>query len=475
MLNRRLPILIAAILAGCFYVFLSKRDKSQKINTELAHALDKDNIIPVAILGSGPAGQSAAIYSARLGFKTLVVEGDKAGGQLTGTSYVENWPGEKKILGATLMQNLKEQNLGLGVAFLADTITKVNFKVWPFELYTADGAKINALSVIIATGSSPRILKIPGETEYWGKGVTTCAICDAPFYKGKPVVVIGGGDSAIEEALQLAPHASQITMLVRKESFRASQSMRDRLKTVNNITVLYNKELTKVIGDSHVNAVEILDNKTKQVTTMPISGVFLAIGHEPNTKLFKDQLDFDKSGYIKVSGRSQKTSVPGVFAAGDVEDYVYMQAGVASGAGIKAALDAGSFLHKIGFTPEVAAKIKYFDSMETGPSRVISISQPDEFEKEVSNSKIPVILDFWAKHCPSCIHMLPSFESLSKKFYGKMKFVKIDTDKSEELVKKLYVLKVPSFIVYKNGQIAARYHDFMDKSQMTDFVTKFID
>lgn len=467
-------ISISILLGFIFLYFYKKSDK--KLKFDLSQVYNKDNIVPVVILGSGPAGLSAGIYSSRLGFKTLLIEGSKPGGQLTETSFVENWPGEIKILGNVLIDKLKQHDRALAVDFLQETITKVNFSKWPFELITSDGIKINALSVIIATGSSPRILNISGEKEYWGKGVTTCAVCDAPFYKGKKVIVIGGGDSAAEQVLQLSPYVSHINMLVRGNSLRASKAMQDRIKDLKNLTIEYNKELIKIDGNNeHVTSAEILDNKTKSINNIQIDGIFLAIGHTPNTAIFKNQLQMDNSGYIKLKGRSQKTSIPGIFAAGDVEDFVYMQAGVASGSGIKAALDASSFLHKIGFNSDIDLKIKnkYFESKHAGPSQIINITTYKELEKLFSQRK-PIILDFWATHCPSCIHMLPTFESLSKKFGDKMIFVKVDIDKSPELAQKLYVVKVPTFIVFKNGQIAGRYHDFMDKTQMSEFIQKFI-
>ena len=192
--------------------------------------------------------------------------------------------------------------------------------------------------------------------------------------------------------------------------------MQSRIKEINNLTIVYNNQLQKIIGDgTHVTSVDILNNKTNNVSTIVIDGVFLAIGHEPNTNIFKGFISMDKIGYINVS---QKTSVAGVFAAGDVEDHVYMQAGVAAGAGIKAALDAGVFLHNINFTSTIAEKLKnkFFDVKSTQPSQVINIKNLEEFKTEVEQSNIPVILDFWAVYCPTCMHMLPSFESLSKKY-----------------------------------------------------------
>ena len=202
---------------------------SEKSRYDLTKLEGKENVYPMVIIGSGPAGLSAGLYGARAKKKTLVIEGNKPGGLLTETSYVENWPGFKAILGKDLMKELKEQAAHFGASFLEDTVEKVNFSQWPFEINTEDGKTIYAMTVIIATGASPSPLNVPGEKEFWGKGVTTCAICDAPFYDDKSVVVVGGGDSAVAEAIQLAAYASKITILVRKDKMRAAATNQDLL------------------------------------------------------------------------------------------------------------------------------------------------------------------------------------------------------------------------------------------------------
>ena len=254
--------------------------------------------------------------------------------------------------------------MALGVKFVADTIETINTSTWPFELITGDGDKLKALSVIIATGATPKRLNIVGEQQYWSKGVSACAICDAPFYKDRDVIVVGGGDSAMEEALQLSSYAKSVTVFVRKDKARASNSMQKRAREVTNINIEFNKEVTKVLGDGQsVTSVQVKDNKLNKVESRAIDGLFLAIGYDPNTNLVKDKLDLDKSGYIKVSGRTQKSSIDGIFSAGEVDDNIYRQACIACAEGNKAALDADRFLQDIGVNSDLLNKLanKFYD------------------------------------------------------------------------------------------------------------------
>ena len=306
----------------------------------------------------GPAGLSAAVYGGRAGFNVLVFEGSMPGGLLTQTTMVENWPGNIEIMGPEVIKNLKAQATKWGAKFSLDLVEKVDFTQWPFKLETADGHVIYALSVILATGATPRYLGIPGEKEFWGRGVTTCAVCDAPFYKGEDVVVVGGGDSAAEEAMQLAPYAKNITVLVRADKMRASVAMQNRLKEFSHIKVRYNVQIKEVLGnDVQVTGITLLNNKDNTTEHMPISGVFLAVGHIPNTVFLKDAIKLEPSGHIHLPDRTQQTTVKGVFAAGDVADDRYRQAGVSAGHGISAALDATFFLNEIGFKEEHQAEI----------------------------------------------------------------------------------------------------------------------
>lgn len=435
---------------------------------------DKENIIPVVVVGSGPAGLSAALYGARSGFHTVVFEGPKPGGQLMGTSFVENWPGLPKKMGPELISSLKAQGQEFGVVVVNDGIKSIDTKQWPYVLTTENGATLHALTVILATGASARMLGVPGEQEYfgWDKGVSTCAICDAPFYKGKEVYVVGGGDSAAEEAMQLAPYARKITVLVRGKAMRASAVMQDRLKTYPNVTVQYNSAITAYKGDGkRMTEVEMMvDGKPTKAT---LDGVFLAVGHDPNSSVAKGIVAMDDAGFILLKGRSQATSVPGIYAAGDVSDHKYRQAGIASGDGIKAGLDAVEFLRMVGFNDAASQKVEgnLFDA-EGGPGRqaLTPLKSMADFEKEVAASNLPILLDFYTESCPTCMQLLPTLEILAGEFAGKMKFFKVDLMEVQEFQAKYKIVGVPTVLVLKEGVDVARMQKPMPLKEMRTFL-----
>lgn len=438
---------------------------------------EKENVVPIVIIGSGPAGLSAAIYGARANRDTLVIEGSEPGGLLTKTTKVENWPGEVSIQGPEIVKKMREHAAHLGVNFLADTVENVDFTQWPFVITTDDGLTIHALTVIIATGANPRKLDIPGEDL---SGVSSCAVCDAPFFKNEDVVVVGGGDSAVEEAIQLATAGVQsVTVLVRGPQMRAAASMQERLKDYENIQVQYNVQPIQVIGDGDkVTGLKVIDAKTKAESEIVTGGVFLAVGHIPSTQLFQGKIDLDAGGYIQLRGRSQETSVEGVFAAGDVEDHVYRQARVAEGSGVKAALDAEGFLQKIGFTTGIGRKLAS-NSFKAGPKRsgagaIHILESLDEFNALIEAHEGIVILDFYTDTCPSCLHMLPAFESLASEYMDTVAFAKVDAEKATDVVTKFYVAKVPCLLVFSQGKLVGRYNQMMDKKELRQFVDGFL-
>ena len=454
---------------------LSSCRPSLKIDMNIVKKVE--NAMPIVIIGSGPAALSAGIYGARGGADTLVIRGDKPGGALTETSYIENWPGRTKIMGPQLMTELHEQAKSFGVSFLNDTVDNVDFSSWPFTVHTEGGKTINALTVIIATGSTPRTLGIPGEQQYWGKGVTTCAICDAPFHKDHDVVVIGGGDSAAEEAMQLAPYAKNVIILVRKDQMRAAASMQARLTEYPNISITYNVEVKKITGDGQeVSHIELHNNKTNKTEQMAVKGVFLAIGHEPNTVLFEHALKTNKEGYLKVIGRTQQTSIPGVYAAGDIQDDRYRQAGVAAGHGIAAALDAGKFLQEHGYSPQVARGLasNLFNPTADETKQIELLANNQEFADAIEKADGPVVLDFYAEYCPSCMRMLPDLETVAYQFGDQVTFYKVDLDQSKELAERFQVKSIPALLVFSDGQLVGRYNEAMNKKELHTFVKRFV-
>ena len=303
------------------------------------------------IIGSGPAGYTAAIYAARADLSPIIYTGLEPGGQLTTTTEVDNFPGYPNgVDGPTMMNELKEQAERFGTKVEIDFISKVDFsneKGGIHKLYTQNGDEIKSKTVIISTGASAKYLGLESEQRLIGGGVSACAVCDGFFYKNQNVAIVGGGDTAIEEATYLAKICTKVTMLVRKDHFRASKAMQNRLANFDNIDVLFNHEIEEVVGENVVEAIKIKNNINKEASEVKITGLFIAIGHTPNTDIFKGSVEMDDSGYILTDKISTKTNVPGVFAAGDVQDKDYRQAITAAGTGCMAALDAERYLQEI--------------------------------------------------------------------------------------------------------------------------------
>jgi thioredoxin reductase (NADPH) len=299
----------------------------------------------VIVIGGGPAGYTAALYTARANLSPLVIEGFNWGGQLMITSDVENYPGYADgVMGPAMMQDFRRQAERFGAEFLTDDVTSVDLSSRPFKVSVGNDEYL-ADSVIVATGASARQLGLESETRLQGRGVSYCATCDASFFREKVVVVVGGGDSAMEEATFISRFASKVYLVHRREEFRASPIMVDRARADEKIEFVLNKEPTEVLGDTKVTGIRLRDTVTGEERELEADGFFVAIGHDPNTALFLDQLDHEPgTGYLVTAGKSTATNIPGVFAAGDVQDHVYRQAVTAAGSGCAAALDAERFL-----------------------------------------------------------------------------------------------------------------------------------
>ncbi len=304
------------------------------------------SIYDVVVIGSGPAGLTAALYASRANLNVIVLEGLQPGGQLTITTEVENFPGfEHGVQGPEMMDIFRRQAQKFGAKTVYEIATKVDFSERPFSITTDSGNEYKSKSVIIATGASARLLEIPSEKVYWGAGISACATCDGFFYRGKKVFVVGGGDTALEEANYLTHFATSVTVVHRRQEFRASKIMVDRAKANPKINFLLDSVIDEFLGEENNNiksltGVNVKNVQTGEITYHAVDGVFIAIGHTPNTKLFDGAINTDESGYILTEGKSTYTNIPGVFACGDVQDSTYRQAVSAAGSGCSAAIDA---------------------------------------------------------------------------------------------------------------------------------------
>ncbi|MNU22735.1 Thioredoxin reductase [compost metagenome] len=307
-------------------------------------------LIDCLIIGSGPAGYTAAIYASRANLKPVLYSGLQPGGQLTITTDVENYPGYPEgIMGPQMMKDFENQARRMGADLRWGMISKVDLSVRPFRVEVDESSWIEANSIIIATGASAKWLGLESEQRLNGYGVSACAVCDGFFFKDKEVAIVGAGDTACEEALYLSKICSKVHMFIRKEEMRASKVMQDRVLKTSNIEVYWNTETDEILGEKKVEAVRVLNNKTNEKTEIPLSAFFVAIGHQPNSDLFAGAIDMDDQGYIMTTPGTSKTNIQGVFACGDVQDKMYRQAVTAAGSGCMAALDAerylGEFVH----------------------------------------------------------------------------------------------------------------------------------
>ena len=422
------------------------------------HEIVQENEYNVVILGGGIGALTSGIYLSRAGYKPLIIEGDLPGGLITQSHSVENWPGEIQITGNDLVNKIKDQAIKNGCTILSNEVIDVDFSKKPIsitlkDLYSNKTQKIKTSSCIIAMGTSSNYLNVKGEKDYWGRGVSNCAVCDGSFYKDKKVAIVGGGDAAVVEANYLSNLAKEVYIIVRKDKMRAKD--KEKIKALGqrkNIKIIYNTNVTAINGDDiNVTSVDVLDSKNRKSYKMPIDGLFLAIGSTPNSKVFQSKIKLDNSGYIKVfDGLS--TSVGGVYAIGDIIDPIYKQAITAAGDGAKAAISCQKYLEENSNQSQQNSVKLASDSSEVFSSRVVEITSLKEFEKELRSSNIPVIVDFYASWCRPCQRIAPLLENGAKSLSGKVKILKVNVDKLRELSSKYQIRSMPTIIVFDREQ-----------------------
>jgi len=430
------------------------------------YAAPKEEVYPVVVLGGGIAALTSSLYLGRADLNPVVIEGKNPGGLLTQSHSVQNWPGEMEIEGLLLTEKMREQAEANGVRFLGEEVTKVDFSKRPFVIETrsVEGGsphKILAHTCIIAMGTEPNFLHIPGETGpngYWGRGVTNCAICDGNLYRGKSVVVVGGGDAAVLEALYLSNIAKEVTIFVRKDKLKATEQKRvEALLAKPNVKILYNTRLLEIRGNGR-NVTSVISKSEKGGSKeMPMDGVFLAIGSQPNSALFSEMLELDAQGYI-VLRKGQQTSVDGVYAVGDIVDPVYKQAISAAGDGAKAALQAQQYISdRIDGLVSMQKKEAPPKKIASSIGEVIEIRSMEQFKKEIAESDVLVLVDFYATWCGPCKRVAPVLDSSAQKLQGKVKFLKVNVDKCHGLSENYNIRSMPTALLFdKDGEIMDR-------------------
>jgi thioredoxin reductase (NADPH) len=456
---------ILKIISSVFLFFCSVSFANS--NNLKSHEITKEDTYSVVILGGGVGGLSSGLYLARAGYSPLIIEGQIPGGLITQSHMVENWPGEEKISGIRLAKKLKNQAEKNGCIIVAKEVIDVDFSKKPFvitirDVFDKDNIeKIYAKSCIIAMGTSSNFLGIKGEEDYWGRGVSNCAVCDGALYKDKNVAIIGGGDAAILEASYLCKLANRVSIIVRKNYLRASDKAKiNALGKKSNVKVFYNTKVVSINGSKEsIKSITVYDNMKKKHYDMDIDGVFLAIGSKPNTEIFKGKLNLDSSGYIIVNSDKQ-TSIEGVYAVGDIIDPEYKQAITASAAGAVAAtacqkkLDENQLIVKNKSSrSRIRPRIRQA-STERFSSDVIEITDLKQFEDEINTNDMPVLVDFYASWCAPCKRIAPLLESKAKSLKDKVKILKVNVQKNKEIASKYQITAMPTVIAFdKDGKM----------------------
>ena len=445
----------------------------------------------LVIIGSGPAGYTAAIYAGRANLKPLMFEGFQVGGlpggQLMTTTEVENFPGfPEGITGPQLMDRMKAQAMRWGAELHMEDVTSVDLSQRPFVI-KSDDREVLANSIVIATGATARRLGLPCEGQFWSRGISACAICDGatPLFRGATLVVIGGGDTAAEESIYLTKYGDHVHMLVRTDKMRASKAMQDRVLANPRITVHWNTEPIDVIGnDDHMTGVKVKDTKTGEESTIDAKGLFYAIGHTPNTSLFKGQLDLDDVGYVVTQHGSVETSVEGVFAAGDVQDHEFRQAISAAGTGCMAAMLSERWLSFNGLVQEFGKTEAQKSAEEETVAHVSEVHHvPSEFDvaetrhegglalrKLYHESDRLIVVKYVSPNCGPCHTLKPILNKVIDEFNDRIHFVEIDIDKDPDIAESAGVMGTPTIQFFKDKGMVAEVKGVKQKSQYRELI-----
>ena len=434
--------LLIALLALSLATALMWRPTSAKT------AVNRGEEVSVVILGGGMGGLTSALYLGRAGLAPVVLEGDQPGGLITQSANVQNWPGELMISGGDLADRLHRQAEENGAILLADKAVRVDLSHKPFLIETESGRLLQTEACIIAMGTEPNHLGVPGEQEFWGRGVSNCAICDGSLYRDRIVGVVGGGDAAVQEALYLSNLAKEVFVFVRSDHLRATDRERvSSMENQSNVHILYNTSVEAIQGPGGILSTVTLKSDGEE-REQCLDGLFLAIGSRPNTELLKGQLSLSQNGYVEIKD-GQRTSITGVYAIGDISDPFYKQAVSAAGEGAKAALEvqkllAGSPVHRLQTAPKRSGTIE-------------EITQPEQLSRELQESDTPILIDFYATWCGPCKRISPLLEHSAGELVGKVKFLKVNVDESEALSRTYAITSMPTVLLLSSkGEVLER-------------------
>ncbi|MGB8468309.1 MAG: FAD-dependent oxidoreductase [Candidatus Babeliales bacterium] len=422
---------------------------------DIAKASQIKNLVPVLVIGSGPAGLSAALYTARAQIDTLIAAGHEKGGQLVDVREIENWPGRSKTSGEKAVLDLLRQANSFGATVMPEAITKIDASVWPFAATLEDETVLRPLALIVATGRIAKRLHVPGVDEYWGKGVGTCTICDAPFHKDQVVGVVGSGDAAADHAQELAAYATKVYMFMREPGLTATGAVQEYVKNNKKIELITHATVERVDGNgTSITSVMYTDGKTGKQEKKEIQGLYFAIGYHPNSELVKSFLPTDNAGFVMMPNRTQSTQIPGIFVAGDIEDKRYGKAGVAIGKGIQAGIDAIEFLENIGFM-QIKDRLKQntyvYKEADNTAITIPSMTSLEELNRIIHSNKM-VLVDFYASYCPTCKVLLPHVQKVAQELGAAVKIVKVDGSITPDILKTYQIKSIPYFIFFKEGK-----------------------